>query len=148
MLSRMLHHCPKSCGHCEKFRQPDDRKLEWIPKSKLGRPSSASEGLLVFPYWSFICLYRFDITGIGLEPLPQAIVLSWQPRAFLWPNFLKEHEIERMRYLANHKLQQSTVVTHQTQVRTSFGSDLTGLTSHDPVVAAIEARISRTSELS
>jgi len=112
----MIHHCPKACGHCEKFRQREDRKLEWIPSSSI---------------------------GIGLQSLPQTIVLSWQPRAFLWPNFLSDHEIERVKSLAQHKLQQSTVVTHQKGVRTSFGSDMTGLMSHDPVVAAIEARIAR-----
>lgn len=81
----------------------------------------------------------------------EAIPLSWEPRAFLYRNFLSHEECEHMKKLAQPKLKKSFVVNRDTgksfdsNVRTSHGTFLAR--GHDPVIARIENRIAKATHI-
>ncbi|XP_038718179.1 probable prolyl 4-hydroxylase 3 [Tripterygium wilfordii] len=85
--------------------------------------------------------------GGGLEEKREqwTEILSWEPRAFLYHNFLSKEECEYLITLAKPHMKKSTVVDHKTggskdsRVRTSTGMFLTR--GRDTVIKAIEKRI-------
>ncbi|CAN6457572.1 unnamed protein product [Victoria cruziana] len=76
-------------------------------------------------------------------------ILSWQPRAFLYHNFLSRDECEHLIHLAEPHMQRSFVVDRKTgktmssRVRTSYGAFLRR--GQDDVVTRIEKRIAEVS---
>ncbi len=78
---------------------------------------------------------------IQMEPL------SWNPRIFVFHHFLSEEECDHLRNLAANYLQRSTVIDLNSSRdvynndRTSYGAFLPQ-NLNDPIVSAIEARIS------
>ncbi|KAK4795561.1 hypothetical protein SAY86_027887 [Trapa natans] len=83
--------------------------------------------------------------GLGERGKQWTQVLSWEPRAFLYHNFLSKEECEYLISLAKPRLAKSTVVNDKTggsldsQVRTSNGMFLSR--GQDKIVRAIEKRI-------
>lgn len=89
---------------------------------------------------------------VDADPHPwsgEPILLSWQPRAFLFKNFLSDEECEHMKSLAEPTLKKSSVVNRDTgksmdsKVRTSFGTFLAR--GQDAIVSRIEKRIAKVS---
>lgn len=89
-----------------------------------------------------------------VDPHPwtgEAIPLSWEPRAFLYKNFLSHEECEHMKKLAQPTLKKSFVVNRDTgksfdsNVRTSHGTFLAR--GQDPIVARIERRIAKATHI-
>ncbi|MQL99552.1 hypothetical protein Taro_032274, partial [Colocasia esculenta] len=76
---------------------------------------------------------------------PWTEVLSWEPRAFLYHNFLSKEECEHLIKLATPRMEKSTVVDSETgkskdsRVRTSSGMFLKR--GQDKIIRAIEKRI-------
>ncbi|KAF0930716.1 hypothetical protein E2562_034911 [Oryza meyeriana var. granulata] len=89
-------------------------------------------------------LRRLETRGEKGEPWTE--VLSWEPRAFLYHNFLSKEECEYLISLAKPHMKKSTVVDSSTggskdsRVRTSSGMFLTR--GQDKIVRTIEKRIS------
>ena len=92
-------------------------------------------------------LYLSSISSLCLQEIWRGKVeqLSWEPRAFLFHNFLSDEECDHLIELAEGKLKKSTVVNSKTggsmdsEVRTSFGTFLQ--THQDDVVTRIEKRL-------
>ncbi|KAI7730837.1 hypothetical protein M8C21_026172 [Ambrosia artemisiifolia] len=87
-----------------------------------------------------------DIDGDGTEKRDQwTEILSWEPRAFLYHNFLSKEECEYLINLAKPHMAKSTVVDSKTgqskdsRVRTSSGTFLRR--GRDKVIRNIEKRI-------
>jgi hypothetical protein len=81
---------------------------------------------------------------------PWVELLSWTPRAFLYHNFISADEADHMVKLAKPYMKRSTVVGSDgssvlDQIRTSYGTFLQRL--QDPIIAAIEDRVARWSQL-
>ncbi|KAL3683890.1 hypothetical protein R1sor_001912 [Riccia sorocarpa] len=78
------------------------------------------------------------------EP-PRVISLSWQPRAFVYKNFLTNEECDHLIKLARNKLQKSMVADNESgksvesEIRTSSGMFLSK--AQDEVVKRIEDKI-------
>lgn len=82
-------------------------------------------------------------------------MISWKPRVFLYPYFLSDMECDRLIQLGKPRLQRSETVIEslaksqgqaapESKIRTSSGSDFSGMAKSEPVVLAIEDRIART----
>ncbi|KAL6345251.1 hypothetical protein AAG906_015734 [Vitis piasezkii] len=77
---------------------------------------------------------------------PWSEVISWEPRAFVYHNFLSKDECEYLIKLAKPHMQKSTVVDSSTgkskdsRVRTSSGTFLTR--GQDKIIRGIEKRLS------
>ncbi|KAM0942262.1 putative procollagen-proline 4-dioxygenase [Dioscorea sansibarensis] len=87
-----------------------------------------------------------ETDGMGQRKEPWTEVLSWEPRAFIYHNFLSKEECEYLINLAKPKMEKSTVVDGQTgrskdsRVRTSSGTFLKR--GRDKTIRNIEKRIS------
>ncbi|XP_078440425.1 putative prolyl 4-hydroxylase 3 [Wolffia australiana] len=83
--------------------------------------------------------------GLGKRGEQWTELLSWEPRAFVYHNFLSKEECEHLIELSKPHMYKSTVVDSATgksvdsRVRTSSGTFLRR--GHDKVVEAIEKRI-------
>ncbi|KAL3840175.1 hypothetical protein ACJIZ3_024766 [Penstemon smallii] len=83
--------------------------------------------------------------GLGKRGDQWTEILSWEPRAFLYHNFLSKEECEHLINLAKPHMKKSTVVDSKTgkskdsRVRTSSGMFLTR--GRDKVIRDIEKRI-------
>ncbi|XP_030531401.2 probable prolyl 4-hydroxylase 3 [Rhodamnia argentea] len=90
-------------------------------------------------------LERVAFGGLGERGKQWTQVLSWEPRAFLYHNFLSREECEYLVSLAKPRISKSTVVDGSTGksmdsgVRTSSGMFLNR--GQDKIVRAIEKRI-------
>ncbi|XP_019054349.1 PREDICTED: probable prolyl 4-hydroxylase 3 [Nelumbo nucifera] len=90
-------------------------------------------------------IFRNDGVGLGERGLQWTEVISWEPRATLYHNFLSKEECEYLISLAKPYLAKSSVVDSNTgksmdsSVRTSFGMFLNR--GQDKVVRSIEKRI-------
>ncbi|KAJ4714122.1 Prolyl 4-hydroxylase alpha-like protein [Melia azedarach] len=79
------------------------------------------------------------------KPVPWAEVISWEPRAFVYHNFLSKEECEYLINLAKPTMRKSTVVDSETgkskdsRVRTSSGTFLSR--GRDKIIREIEKRI-------
>ncbi|KAL3736613.1 hypothetical protein ACJRO7_025542 [Eucalyptus globulus] len=88
---------------------------------------------------------RAAFGGLGERGKQWTQVLSWEPRAFLYHNFLSREECEYLISLAKPHISKSTVVdgsngkSMDSGVRTSFGMFLNR--GQDKIVRAIEKRI-------
>ncbi|PNH08112.1 Prolyl 4-hydroxylase subunit alpha-3 [Tetrabaena socialis] len=76
--------------------------------------------------------------------------ISWKPRAFVYHNFLSDQEARHIIDLAHAQMKRSTVVGSKSEgvvdnIRTSYGTFLRR--NQDPVIAAIEERLSLWSHL-
>ncbi|KAJ0966885.1 hypothetical protein J5N97_023802 [Dioscorea zingiberensis] len=86
-----------------------------------------------------------ETNGMGRREEPWTEVLSWEPRAFIYHNFLSKEECEHLISLAKPHMEKSTVVDSQTgrskdsRVRTSSGTFLKR--GRDKTIRAIEKRI-------
>ncbi|KAG6511510.1 probable prolyl 4-hydroxylase 3 [Zingiber officinale] len=86
-----------------------------------------------------------EVEGLGHRGPQWTEVISWEPRAFVYHNFLSKEECEYLIELAKPHMQKSTVVDSTTgkskdsRVRTSTGTFLHR--GQDNVIKAIEKRI-------
>ncbi|PKA58830.1 prolyl 4-hydroxylase [Apostasia shenzhenica] len=86
-----------------------------------------------------------EADGMGKRRKQWTEVLSWEPRAFIYHNFLSKDECEYLIGLAKPRMSKSTVVDSTTgkskdsRVRTSSGMFLRR--GHDKIIQAIEKRI-------
>ncbi|ONK64023.1 uncharacterized protein A4U43_C07F21310 [Asparagus officinalis] len=86
-----------------------------------------------------------ETDGMGVRGKQWTEILSWQPRAFVYHNFLSKEECEYLIKLAEPHMTKSTVVDSSTgkskdsRVRTSSGMFLPR--GRDKVIKAIEKRI-------
>lgn len=93
---------------------------------------------------SAIALHRDDISG-GEKREQWTEILSWEPRAFIYHNFLSKDECEHLISLAKPYMEKSTVVDSETgkskdsRVRTSSGTFLQR--GKDKIIRNIEKRI-------
>uniref|UniRef100_A0A453Q624 procollagen-proline 4-dioxygenase n=1 Tax=Aegilops tauschii subsp. strangulata TaxID=200361 RepID=A0A453Q624_AEGTS len=91
------------------------------------------------------CLRRLLPEGLGERGAQWTEVISWEPRAFVYHNFLSKEECEYLIGLAKPRMVKSTVVDSETgkskdsRVRTSSGMFLQR--GRDKVIRAIERRI-------
>ncbi|ONK79716.1 uncharacterized protein A4U43_C01F9310 [Asparagus officinalis] len=87
----------------------------------------------------------FERDGMGMRGKQWTEILSWEPRAFVYHNFLSKEECEYLIKLAEPHMVKSTVVDSATgkskdsRVRTSSGTFLQR--GRDKVIKAIEKRI-------
>ncbi|CAL9115426.1 unnamed protein product [Musa textilis] len=87
-----------------------------------------------------------DADGLGQRGQQWTEVISWEPRAFVYHNFLSKEECEYLIELAKPHMQKSSVVDSTTgkskdsRVRTSTGMFLPR--GQDKIIRAIEKRIS------
>ncbi|XP_004487245.1 probable prolyl 4-hydroxylase 10 [Cicer arietinum] len=76
-------------------------------------------------------------------------VISWEPRAFMYHNFLTKEECEHLMNIAKPSMQKSAVVDNETgkslitSIRTSYGTFIER--GHDKIVSNIEKRIAQVS---
>ncbi|OVA15945.1 Oxoglutarate/iron-dependent dioxygenase [Macleaya cordata] len=83
--------------------------------------------------------------GLGERLDPWMEVISWEPRAFVYHNFLSEEECKYLINLASPHMEKSTVVDSETgkskdsRVRTSSGTFLKR--GQDKIIRSIEKRI-------
>ncbi|KAF8019679.1 hypothetical protein BT93_G0388 [Corymbia citriodora subsp. variegata] len=97
------------------------------------------------PRISANAIERVAFGGLGERGKQWTQVLSWEPRAFLYHNFLSREECEYLVSLAKPRISKSTVVDGATGkskdsgVRTSMGMFLSR--GQDKIVRAIEKRI-------
>ncbi|KAJ8425374.1 hypothetical protein Cgig2_003652 [Carnegiea gigantea] len=93
---------------------------------------------------SLLRLKTENVTPVRLDPI-RVTQLSWQPRAFLYKEFLTHEECDHLIKLAKDKLEKSMVVDDETgedietEIRTSSGMFLRK--AQDDIVARIEERI-------
>ncbi|KAG2495661.1 hypothetical protein HYH03_006261 [Edaphochlamys debaryana] len=85
--------------------------------------------------------------GTNDSKRPWIQVVSWKPRAAIYHNFLSDRECKHILDLAKGQMQRSQVVGKETinDIRTSYGTFLRR--NYDPVIAAIEQRVSMWSQL-
>lgn len=89
---------------------------------------------------------RFEKDDEQINSKPWVEFLSWEPRAFIYHNFLSKEECEYLISLAKPHMQKSTVVDSATgkskdsRVRTSSGTFLSR--GQDKIIRTIEKRIS------
>ncbi|CAI0435076.1 unnamed protein product [Linum tenue] len=87
-----------------------------------------------------------DGDGLGKRGEQWTEIVSWEPRAFVYHNFLSKEECEYLISLAKPRMTKSTVVDSKTgkskdsRVRTSSGMFLSR--GQDKIIRAIEKRIS------
>ncbi|GFP98228.1 probable prolyl 4-hydroxylase 3 [Phtheirospermum japonicum] len=86
-----------------------------------------------------------EIEGLGKREDQWTEIISWEPRAFIYHNFLSKEECEYLINLAKPHMKKSTVADNETgksvdsKVRTSTGMFLRR--GQDKVIRAIEKRI-------
>jgi prolyl 4-hydroxylase len=91
-----------------------------------------------------LCI-EFRSEGLGKRGDQWTEVLSWEPRAFVYHNFLSKEECEYLISLAKPHMVKSTVVDSETgkskdsRVRTSSGTFLRR--GRDKIIKTIEKRI-------
>ncbi|XP_042504467.1 probable prolyl 4-hydroxylase 3 isoform X1 [Macadamia integrifolia] len=94
---------------------------------------------------SSVRLQKFIKTGLGERRDQWTEILSWEPRAFIYHNFLSKEECEYLIELAKPYMEKSTVVDSATgqskdsRVRTSSGTFLKR--GRDKIIGDIEKRI-------
>ncbi|URE30590.1 P4Hc [Musa troglodytarum] len=86
-----------------------------------------------------------DVKGLGQRGHQWTEVISWEPRAFVYHNFLSKEECEYLIELARPHMQKSTVADSTTgQIKDSRVRTSTGMFLHrgqDKIIRAIEKRI-------
>ena len=101
---------------------------------------SAALGVQTHPGTASFCTLQEDWRGEILQ-------LSWAPRSFVLKGFLSEEECDHLIKLAKPSMSKSSVADNKTgksfasEIRTSTGTFLSR--RQDPIVAAIEQRVSR-----
>ncbi|KAG2495660.1 hypothetical protein HYH03_006260 [Edaphochlamys debaryana] len=78
---------------------------------------------------------------------PWIQVISWKPRAAIYHNFLSDREAKHIVNVAKSYMQRSQVVSKEgiSEIRTSYGTFIRR--NFDPVIAAVEERVSLWSQL-
>ena len=105
---------------------------------------SAALGVQTHPGTASFCTLQEDWRGEILQ-------LSWAPRSFVLKGFLSEEECDHLIKLAKPSMSKSSVADNKTgksfasEIRTSTGTFLSR--RQDPIVAAIEQRVSQVTKV-